>query len=190
MEAGGFVQESPEIYTLDMQDEFFGWVSLALYRSGEAFQIVAKVGLGHDGVEQLVSAASDPRARGRGRRPAVSKYLGYLMPQNSASVGWEFNPDVSHDRVAQNIAVSVLLYGRPYMDACADLERLVDLLKNAVPWEDSQDRIPAALVCLGRPNEALAFIDAELSEMRGRSDAAAKNFRRFAARFPAAIAPG
>lgn len=92
------------------------------------------------------------------------------------------------DAQADNLASSIIEYGHPYMLEHASLDTLVEVLRKD-PWYGPK-RIPAALLLLGRADEAREFVAAEVENLADRTDPrdlAAVEFRRFAERFEAEL---
>lgn len=181
LEAEGFQTVGrDDIYLLDLGDEVKGWLSLSSEVEGGVVEISPKIGVRH---EPLHAAVDRLLKRAGGTEPSVSKLLGYLMPQQSANLVWRFESAELVDAQADDLVAAIVTVGRPYMAAHSTLEALIDSLREAVPWEYSQVRIPVALALLGRRDEADEFVGAELAKVGSRTDPAAESFREFAHRF-------
>ena len=186
LEAEGFRRvDRDEIYLLNLDDDAKGWLSLSSDMENGAVEISPKVGVRH---ERLHAAVDKLLERAAGTEPSVSRLLGYLMPQQSANLVWRFESSETLDTQARDLVAAIVTTGRPFMAAHADLEQLIDSLRDAVPWEYSQMRIPVALALLGRREEAEDFVRDELAKARSRTDPAAETFREFARRFELADA--
>jgi hypothetical protein len=187
MKRAGFEKARGEgIFTVRLDGDVLGWASHMANRSSDGtIEISPKVGVRHEALHRLVDRLSEREA---GTEPTISTVLGYLMPEQSANVVWRFDSQTPVDAQAANLASSIVEYGRPYMLEHASLEALIEALRDD-PWYGPK-RISAALLLLGRTDEAREFVAAELEKLAERTDPrdlAATEFRTFAERFEAEL---
>lgn len=145
--------------------------------------VTPTVGVRHERIHELTD-----RIRGRsGSRtePTATIILGYLMPQASANVMWQFDGETPIDQQAGSLAEHVVRYGEPWMRERIPQDAIIETIRaderGSAPVHP--ERLSVALWLAGRPDDAREALDAELEKAAGRHDAAAENFRQFAERF-------
>ena len=93
--------------------------------------------------------------------------------RGAENLAWRFTADPPVNEQARDMAEAILRHGRPYMDAHAELDRLIEALKKAVPW-GVQPGAPAGRVRLaGRPRSRRG----RSSTAKSRSSRAARILR-------------
>jgi hypothetical protein len=114
--------------------------------------------------------------------PTVSRLLGYLMPQHSGTVSWEFHASGQPEwpALAADLADNIERYALPWMRQYLTLEAILDGLDRDGMMIYNPERRPVALMLLGRSREAGEQLDAELRALGNRTDGAAEDYRRFA----------
>ena len=188
MERVGFEKKSrAATFLTPLGAEVFGWAShMVNHGQDGAVEITPKVGVRHEELHKLVDRLSgSPR---NGGVATISVVLGYLMPQNSANVVWRFDRDTPTESQANDLAAAVIEFGRPYMLAHLSLEAIIDTLRSDT-WYGPK-RIPAALVLLGRDDEAREYLASELAKRDERTDprdVEAAEYRLFAERLSAEL---
>jgi hypothetical protein len=170
-----------EVFTAPLRDGVLAWVGLMTDPADDGvLETSPKVGVRHERLHRMADAAAGRRG---GTRPTVSTLLGYLMPARTSNLVWRFDDPQLLEPQAEDMVGAIATFGGPYMEEHAGLPEVLAALRESVPWEYSQELIPAAYVCLGDPAAAEAFLDEELNKQQGRDDPAAANFREFAKRF-------
>jgi hypothetical protein len=176
-------KKSPGLYFAPLVPGVRAWLALPVIRDGDCLDVHPNVGVRHDELHALID-----RLKGRktGTEPTLARMLGYLMPQNTANVTWEFalSDDATWHAQAENLAEHIDLYGRPWMSQYLTLESVVEDL---APY--NTDRRAAGLMMLGRVEQARADVDAELAALGGRHDAASDAYRELAQALVAEFAP-
>jgi hypothetical protein len=176
-------EKSRGLYFAPLVPGVRAWLALPITRDGDSLDVHPNVGVRHDELHALID-----RLKGRktDTEPTLTRILGYLMPQDTATVTWEFalSDDATWDAQAENLAAHVDLYGRPWMSQYLTLESVVEDL---TPY--NADRRAAALMMLGRIEQARAALDAELAALGGRHDAASDAYRELAQALIAEFAP-
>ena len=165
-------------YLLPLAPGLHGWLALEVSRERMALSVAPNVGVRHDELEAFVW-----RLRGRNPQPTPTlvRMLSYLMPENTANVAWEFHADDDADWAdqASNLATHVKRYAFPWMDRYSTLEDVLAGIDEGLSLFEPELR-PAALLLLGRRDDALREIDERLAAIKDRADPAAENFRAFA----------
>jgi hypothetical protein len=151
---------------------------LIIKRYGGTFVVYPNLGVRHRDLHAVIDRLE---GRNPGVTPTAVHLLGYLMPEHTGTVCWDFHAsDRPNWRArAADLAEHVNSYGLPWMRQYVTLDAIL-----ADPDADNRPRDrryrPVALMLLGRPSEAGRQLDADLDALAGRSDPAAGNFRRFA----------
>ncbi len=154
------------------------WLALQIKRDADTFSVYPNVGVRHDELHLAVD-----RLYGRGSQPTPTlvRMLGYLMPQNTANVAWEFQGegDPSWAARATNIAQHIEQYAFPWMDRYRTLDEILTGIDAGLSLQGADLR-PVALLLLGRRGDALRQLEADVQALGDRTDPAAANFRHFA----------
>jgi hypothetical protein len=167
------------IYEKPLSDGVAGWLSLSLSldRDQRLLDAMPKVGVRHDGAHHFISTITGQSWQA----PSVSVMLGYLMPQGSANVVWQFHeraPD-AWPAQADDLRSHIIRYGEPWMTRLSSPSVCLDSLAQHSSYAEYLR--PALLAELDRPTEALRALDIALEELRDRDDDAAREYRTFAA---------
>jgi hypothetical protein len=181
----GFVKRRG-LYLAPLAPGIERWLALPVKRDGDAFRVYPNVGVRHDELHETVDRLHE---RKPGNEPTLVRMLGYLMPQNSANVAWEFrgHGDPDWQARARNIAKHIERHAWPWLEQYVTLQAIFDGLDRDGMGTYAPERRPVALMLLGRPEGAAAQLQAELAALGDRTDPAAENFRRFAARLRAEL---
>ncbi len=83
----GFVKRKG-LYLAPLAPGIERWLALPVKRDGDTFSVYPNVGVRHDELHETVDRLF---GRKSGTGPTLVRMLGYLMPQNSANVAWEFS---------------------------------------------------------------------------------------------------
>lgn len=179
----GFRKRSGQIFTLDLGEGVLGWLGLnrtARRPSGEV-GLNPVVGVRYQGIERVVSRLR-AEAFHSYQPPTVSSPLGYLMPEGrfaSWIVGGAGSGEAEADLVG-----SVTRFAVPFMSDAKGLHRIGELLDGGVGIAHQLVyRQPVARTLLGDRAGADEIVDAALSDLGDRTDAAAVEYRDFAVRF-------
>lgn len=178
----GYRKRSEQIYTLDLSDEFLGWLGLnrAIDRGDGALALNPVVGVRYQPMERTLAEITG-EAFHEYIPPTVSVNVGYLMPENSYR-SWRFEEgSANQERVLDMIAV-VEKVGRPFMDSMADLESLTKALEAkqySLP-EDRQYHLPVLYLLKGEHDLARSHLMRYVEELGQREDLAAQAYRNFA----------
>jgi hypothetical protein len=144
----------------------------------DTFDVSPNLGVRHEDLHLVVDRACGRRSE---PTPTLVRLLGYVMPQNSSLIVWEFRRDDDTDWVAQaaNMAQHIESYGIPWMDRFRSLDEILAGIDAGLSLHRPYLR-PAALMLLNRRAEALEQLDEDVRNLGYRTDLAAAHFRRFA----------
>jgi hypothetical protein len=172
------------VFVKQLTDDVRGRVGYFIQRlrTGE-LEVTPTVGVRHERIHDLIDGLEE--RKGSRTEPTATIILGYLLPQKDPNLVWRFDRETSADDVAAGLVEHVVRFGEPWMRERVSQESIIEEVR--ADRRVNPERLPAALLLAGRPDEARAALEAELNEARGRTDAAAQNFRRFAERFRAEV---
>ncbi len=114
-------------------------------------------------------------------RPTASSPIGYLMPGSYFRTWVLGGPDTAER--ARDMVEAIRTYGLPWMRAGASHPTLCSYLTEGQALHEHQEfyRRPVALLLAGDVAGAAAWLDKLLAEVGDDTDAAAVEFRHFAA---------
>jgi hypothetical protein len=181
----GFIRRGG-LYHCPLGSGVSGWLALQIKRELDSFSVFGNVGVRW---EELHRVINELEGRKPGTEPTLTIMLGYLMPQNSANVAWEFDrlDDPLWAPRAENLAQHVMEYGLPWMRQFATPQDVFGGLdKHGHHFRPEREAVGALL--LGDPQHALTITREHLAAITHRADPAACNYRAFAAALEARIA--
>jgi hypothetical protein len=158
-----FARRRAGILTIPVNEDVIGWVGLnrgVAYGDG-MLRINPMTGVRHQPLERFIAELHGERFHAY--LPATTgMQLGYLMPEQRY-VQWVFGEDTDHHETARTLAEAMRAYGIPFMQANGTLGAVYETMRQPGTSKDDYSII-AALVMLGRPEEAKAVIQKELKE--------------------------
>jgi hypothetical protein len=150
------------------------------HRSLGDVEINPVVGVRHQKVEQIVAELRDEKFHPY-QPPTVSTPLGYLMPEGRYRP-WIVADDAEGE--AADLAAAVERYAVPFMKATSGLAAMCQRLDERMGFDDQLIyRQPVARLLSGDVDRASALVDGAETDLGDRGDAAAIEFRQFAAAF-------
>lgn len=180
----GFRKRSGGIYTWPISDDVLGWLGLnraSRHLPTGVVEVTPIVGVRHQEVERVVAEMRDERFHPY-LPPTVNLPLRMLIP-SVRSERWildRADPFIGAERLADVAAKFVL----PFYHSVSTLPEICDLLDRGIGHEHQLIyRRPTAWQLLGKADHARTLIDSAEEELGDRNDAAAAEFRAFAARF-------
>jgi len=184
----GFHERKQGIPCRIVSDDVLALVGLNTARSGRGpgvLEINTVVGIRNQRVEKLVSEL-DEFPYNEVSPFTAGANVGYLSPVDRYTP-FLFREAEPIDVISAELAAAVRDYGLPFVEANIDLATLLTTLRSprrSIQFQSAY-RIPVVLHLLERDEEALAHLDGQLAKLDSpkRSDPAAEQFRRFAARF-------
>lgn len=182
LETLGFRKRAGSIFTCDLDSDTIGWIGLnsAGNRPDGPYEINPVVGVRHQELERIVAELSHQKPHAY-QPPTISTPIGYIMPEQSYRA-WYFSDAASAPDVAASMAEAIRTHGLPYMRDSVTLDALIEQMR-ANRGHQLEMRLPVAYQLRGEPDAARALVEEELTKLGDRSDAAAENFRGFAALF-------
>jgi hypothetical protein len=184
----GMEPRKKHIFQSELAEGVHGWlgITVATNTAGGGIAVAPSVGVRHDVVQELESKLMDIGSRG-GAEPTVSGQIGYLMPYRQY-VEWSVPSEEDIQSCAEEMASGIAEFGVPYIERNARLPELLKTLRAEGLAEHRATRVPLVLMLLGRSDEALTGLNAELEALNSRTDPAADLYRGFAHRFRAYVA--
>jgi hypothetical protein len=179
----GFKKRKEGIYILPLTDDISGWLGLQRTWRAPNLEIFPTVSLNCQSVERKLRSLAawfgpDPLPTG------ISQHLGYLMPKHTYTV-WTFRLGKNVSAKVADLVSSVEKFGIPFMEKHTTLQALCETMASGMVGTTEQVvySLPVGLYLLGRREEALAYLEAELRKLGTANHDAAKLYRRFAEAF-------
>ena len=185
----GYQKRAEQIFTLDLSDEFLGWLGLnrAIDRGDGALALNPVVGVRYQVMERTLAEITGEKFHAY-IPPTVSVNVGYLLLENSYR-SWRFEEGgANQEKVLDMIAV-VDKVGRPFMESMADLESLTVALeakRYSLP-DDRRYHLPVIYLLKGEHDLARSHLVRCVAELGDREDLAAAEYRNFAEKMRARL---
>ena len=178
----GYRKRSEQIFTLDLSEEFLGWLGLnrAVDRGDGALALNPVVGVRYQTLERTLAEITGEAFHAY-IPPTVSVNVGYLMPENSYR-SWRFEQGDANQQKALDMIAVVEKVGRPFMNSMADLESLTEALeakRYSLP-DDRRFHLSALYHLKGESDLANSQLVNYVAELGDRDDLAAQAYRTFA----------
>ncbi len=171
-----------QIYTIDLSDEFLGWLGLnrAIERGDGALALNPVVGVRYQTMERTLAEITGEKFHAY-IPPTVSVNVGYLMPENSYR-SWRFEEGGLNKQKVLDMVAIVEKVGRPFMSTMADLESLTEALeakRYSLP-DVRRYHLPVIYYLKGESDLAHSYLTSHEEELGDRDDLAAQAYRDFA----------
>lgn len=177
----GFERQAQGIYVNHVSEDVAWWLSVSISRdkASGVYEAMANIGVRHCQLHALVSEITGSAWL----NPTFATLLGHLMPQETASVVWEFAPangEIWRDQ-AESLVDHVIQYGIPWMESSITLPDFLEgVLKFGIP-PYRPVFVPAIQFLMKEHAQAHRTLTNELAALGERQDEAAWDYRQFAA---------
>src|ERR1035441_5051 len=179
----GFEKRKMGIMTIKISDDFLGWIGFNKATRGliGAVEVNPVVGVRNQRIEELVAELME-RKVDKVIPATLAGNIGYMMPANKYT-HFFFSRDASLEPAAQVLVQDVRDYGLPFIREHSEMSALGQGLRTSRFAIDylADYRIPVALFLLNKMDEVEANLDATLKKTGDRQDAAASQYKLFAA---------
>jgi hypothetical protein len=180
----GFKKRGGEVFTMDLAPGVLGWLGLnraTRHRAPGDVEINPVVGVRFQDVERIVAECRGVKFHAY-EPPTISSPLGYVMPETSYKA-WVFRTQAS-EKVALEMTHAIKTHGLPSMRSVVDLSELCRRFEEVPGFEHQLVyRRPVGVLLAGDAQRAHALLDETLVAIGSRNDAAAVDFKSFAAAF-------
>jgi hypothetical protein len=114
----------------------------------------------------------------------ISSPLGYITPEKRF-LEWLFEPGFDNASEVRRMVRAIREYGLPFMKSYSELDSITEALesKRFTINQSRAYRLPIAYLLQGKTDLANLAVNKEVIALGDRTDAAARNYRRFARRF-------
>jgi hypothetical protein len=178
------------VYTVELSKQVHGWLGLnraTRHLPPGEVEISPVVGVSHVTIERLLAELRGAKPHGY-QVATIATPLGYLLPE-ARYKAWAFSADNAHETAAEMVG-AIARYGVPFMRSKAELSEICRALESPsdFAFEDHARYLrPLALLVAGDLARSAEELDKGLAVLGDRHDAAAIDFRRFAAALRAHI---
>ncbi|MDR1450598.1 MAG: hypothetical protein LBI84_10470 [Propionibacteriaceae bacterium] len=180
----GFKKRAGLLFTRDIADDVLGWLGLnraSRHTPAGCYEINPVVGIRHQGVERIIAELRKEKFHPY-MPPTVSRPLGYLMPDPRYR-SWTVSETNSGQSI-NSLIEAIEDHAAPFIESHATLAGVCELLDDKMGFDHQLVyRRPVAWLLAGDIPRALRLVATAEEALGGRSDAAALEFRSFAAEF-------
>lgn len=161
--------------------EAHDWIGIALLtydkyeKNAPFFRADIHVGIHSEPVEQLFAQLNDRTYQKS--LPTFNRLIGYVMPQKRP-LKWELRRERFPTEVAQEMVEKTLNYGLTYTEQFNSWEAIY--AENARLEVRPLIRGPIIKYLMGKPEEAVAILEAELARIQAQTDPGAEHYRKLA----------
>ncbi len=172
-------------FSIEINQDVVGTVGLnrAVRRRDRVVEINPVVGVLHLPLAcRLAEIGGEPKVSRYSAPPTISRHIGYLTPRHKYTP-WLFSEKADADGIARHMAEVIHDHGLPFL---RQHQKLIDFYDSMVHrrFGGSAERfayyLPVAALMLGMPGKSSEHIKRYLSNIRGRHDISAENYRKFA----------